>query len=266
MLECDVDRKQVDECAKLVVSSLSNYVGGLTTVEPSFQAFVSALQKGDAASTVLLSSKILRKYKSRSAQRRSESVPSSGSSESAVSVMRQAMTSLNKPLVDRFCSSESWLESFTIAVEQLPMCMSIANADGARRGFPLIYVNSHFEQVTGYRRYEVLSKNCKFLQGSGVAEPESVQRISYALKNAQPIKVSITNVRKDGTHFKNLLSLKPIFDNTGKFRYVVGTQFDVSQPDATPAKLQLIDEVMRMIPTVIPTLDELPMSSDTSGK
>lgn len=260
-----MDRKQVDECAKLVVTSLSKYVSGLTTVEPSFQAFVAALQKGDSASTVLLSSKILRKYKSRSAQRRAENVPSSGC-ESTVSVMRHAMTALNKPLVDRFCSSESWLESFTIAVEQLPICITIANADSARRGFPLIYVNAQFEQMTGYRRYEILSKNCKFLQATGVTEPESVQRISYALKNAQPIKVSITNVRKDGTHFKNLLSLKPIFDNTGKFRYVVGTQFDVSQPDATPAKLQLIDEVMRMIPTVIPTLDEVAMGADTSGR
>lgn len=179
--------------------------------------------------------------------------------------MRHAMTALKKPVLDRFCSSASWLESFTIAVEHLPICVTIANADGAsRRGFPLIYINEQFEQNMGYARHEVLGKNCKFLQAS-TAEPESVQRISYALKNAQPIRVAITNTRKDGTPFKNLLALKPIFDNTGKFCYVVGVQFDSSQPDATPAKLQLIDEVMRMIPTVIPTLDEM-MNVTDSGR
>lgn len=245
------------------MSHLVKYVSCLATVEPSVQNFVTSLQKTDAPSIVLLSSKILRKYNSRFAQRRQDNAADS-KDDCPVSVMRHAMNALNKSVLDRFCSSQSWLESFTIAVDQLPICVTIANADGTRRGFPLIFVNKQFEQVMGYARYEVLGKNCKFLQAA-TAEPESVQRIAYALRNAQPIKVSITNSRKDGTPFKNLLALKPIFDNTGKFCYVVGTQFDVGQPDATPAKLKLIDEVMRMIPTVIPMLDEVALGGLGGG-
>ena len=44
------------------------------------------------------------------------------------------------------------------------------------------------------------------------AEQESIARISMALKEAQPVRVAITNFRKDGRPFRNLLAMKPIMD------------------------------------------------------
>lgn len=166
--------------------------------------------------------------------------------------LANAMEAIDASELDRLYASGSWLTSLLEAVENLPICVSISTASKSRRGFPLIYVNACFERTTGYSRKEIVGKNCRFLQ-SEVSEPESLLRLTAALADAKPLKVSITNVRKDGIAFVNFLSLKPIFDDAGEYRYVIGMQFDVTQADATPAKLKLADELMKMLPDEIPS-------------
>ena len=112
-----------------------------------------------------------------------------------------------------------WLRALLSSLENIPVCVSVAAASSASRGFPLIYVNKSFERATGYQRSEVLGKNCKFLQTGKhgeVAEPESIAKLTSALSAKEAIKITITNFRKDGTPFRNLLAVKPIFDEKGK--------------------------------------------------
>jgi PAS domain S-box-containing protein len=165
-------------------------------------------------------------------------------------VFGQALSSVDMQEVEKILESGSWLSSMLLAVENLPVCVSISTARKDRPGFPLIYVNAAFERVTGYKRDEIVGQNCRFLQ-SGKAEQESIDRLTVALRDAKPVRVAITNFRKDGMPFKNLLSMKPVFDENGKYCYVIGVQFDVTQEDATPAKLKLADEVIKMLPSVI---------------
>lgn len=161
----------------------------------------------------------------------------------------KALSSVDQLEIERLIRAGSVLSSILIAVERLPVCVSIATARRDRPGFPLIYVNSAFEKVTGYSRNEIVGQNCRFLQ-AGKAEPEVIERLSYALKHAQPVRAAVTNFRKDGMPFKNLLAMKPIFDEHGEYAYVVGVQFDVTQQDATPAKFAFAEEVLRMLPNV----------------
>lgn len=153
--------------------------------------------------------------------------------------------------LSRLLSSGSWLPSLIAAAEFLPVCITVADASSERRGFPLIYTNAYFEKITGYACTDIVGRNCKFLQADK-AELDSIERISTALRDAQPVRVAITNVRKDGTPFLNLLALKPIFDQAGVYRYVVGMQFDATQSDATPAKLKIVDELLKVLPDTIP--------------
>ena len=48
------------------------------------------------------------------------------------------------------------------------------------------------------------------------------------MRNQQEAVVSITNYRRDGTAFKNLIFLFPIFDANRKFLYLLGSQCDIS--------------------------------------
>lgn len=64
-------------------------------------------------------------------------------------------------------------------------------------------------------------QNCRFLQRGrdpeDRAEDESIARLTEALREAKPLKVAITNWRKDGTAFRNLLAIKPIMDQNGDY-------------------------------------------------
>jgi PAS domain S-box-containing protein len=165
-------------------------------------------------------------------------------------VFDHALATVDLKEIDQLLESGSWLTSLLVAVENLPVCVSLASASENRPGFPLIYVNKYFEKITGYNRSEIIGQNCRFLQ-AGKSEQDCIDRLSDALRNAKPIRLAITNFRKDGIPFKNLLAMKPIMDENGKYRYVVGVQFDVTQDAATPTKLKLAEEVMRMMPNVI---------------
>jgi len=113
-------------------------------------------------------------------------------------VIIQASASIDETELDTLLSSGKWLANLLVAVENLNFCVSLATARPERRGFPLIYVNKAFEKTTGYRRHEIVGQNCKFLQ-SEWSEKEQVDMMAKALATAQPIKVALTNRRKDGT-------------------------------------------------------------------
>jgi PAS domain S-box-containing protein len=118
--------------------------------------------------------------------------------------------------LDRVLISSIWLREMLAAIENLPLCVSVASASNKMRGFPLIYVNAAFETTTGYYRDEIIGQNCRFLQSNGLETPtgqdEIIAKISHALKEAQPIRIALTNYRKDGSPFHNLLAMKPIMN------------------------------------------------------
>lgn len=121
--------------------------------------------------------------------------------------------------LDTMLGCNQWLRALLSSLENIPVCVSVAAASSCARGFPLIYVNKSFERATGYQRSEVLGKNCKFLQtgkDGETAEAESIAKLTTALSAKEAIKITITNFRKDGSPFRNLLAVKPIFDERGE--------------------------------------------------
>ena len=88
---------------------------------------------------------------------------------------------------------------------------------------PIVYVTPEFEQQTGYRRAEVLGRNCRFLQGIHT-DPDAVKQIRDAIDRMLPVEVDILNYRKNGSPFWNRLSLRPVFSEVGKLRSFVASQ------------------------------------------
>lgn len=144
----------------------------------------------------------------------------------------------------------NWLHDLIVAVEELPLCVTLATAREERRGFPLVYVNKTFERVTGYDRKEIVGRNCRFLQ-SRKTEMEQIRKLQYALRCALPVKVALTNVRKDGEEFINLLAMKPIFDSHGVYSYVVGVQYDITLTGASLRELNMVNDLLNILPNVL---------------
>eukprot|EP01032_Pedospumella_encystans_P016948 gene16948-19314_t len=166
------------------------------------------------------------------------------------SVVADALKSGELELVKKEIESGSWLESLVTMVEDLPLCVSIATANGTNKGFPLIYVNNKFESMTGYDRSEIVNKNCRFLQSTRT-EPNQIKLMTEALRLAKPVKVAITNVRKDGTEFGNLLAMKPVFDSEGVYTYVIGVQCDISDPTVSHRTMRVVEDLLSILPNIL---------------
>ena len=154
--------------------------------------------------------------------------------------------------VSNILKAGSWISNFMAATDNLPFCIAIASANKNRYGFPLIFVNKMFIKTTGYSYSEVIGQNCKFLQQkeSVVLDAEKEQRLALteALRDAKPVKVVITNYRKSGEKFLNLLSMKPIVDQVGNYRYVVSIQFEVNDVSSM-SMLSIADSLTDLLPS-----------------
>lgn len=93
---------------------------------------------------------------------------------------------------------------------------------------PIVYASRSFEHLTGYRRDEIIGRNCRFLQGPDTA-PEVVARIRAALKSGAGFKGEILNYRKSGEPFWNLLKITPLRDASGCITHFAGVQTDISE-------------------------------------
>ncbi|KAH8048363.1 PAS domain-containing protein [Aureococcus anophagefferens] len=78
-------------------------------------------------------------------------------------------------------------------------------------------------------------------------EPESIQVIQETLCKGEDCHVLLTNYRKSGDKFKNLLSMRPVYDADDVYRYTIGVQFEVEK-DNSPAKLQQLNKLLQMLP------------------
>nr|AML79462.1 putative LOV domain-containing protein [Curculigo sp. BC-2016] len=108
---------------------------------------------------------------------------------------------------------------------------SFVVSDALDPDFPIIYVNTIFEEATGYRADEVLGRNCRFLQFRDplaqrrhpLVDPMVVSEIHRCLEEGSEFQGELLNFRKDGTPLVNRLRLMPISDDS-IVTHVIGIQ------------------------------------------
>ena len=117
-------------------------------------------------------------------------------------IVKSAVASIDKIEMKLLLSTGNFARNIFATVEDLRLCVSIATARADRRGFPLIYVNKAFERTTGYLRADIVGHNCRFLQSENT-EKDQLLAMTEALAAAQPVKVVLTNRRKNGEGKQN---------------------------------------------------------------
>jgi PAS domain S-box-containing protein len=118
-------------------------------------------------------------------------------------------------------------------IENSPIAAVIS--DPRQPDNPIIECNRAFETLTGYRRDEIVGRNCRFLSGVDT-EPTLSTEITTAVRERRPVLVEILNYKKDGTPFRNALLVAPIFDNAGELEYFLGSQVEVTDVSGTQAE------------------------------
>jgi PAS domain S-box-containing protein len=109
---------------------------------------------------------------------------------------------------------------------------------------PIVYANAAFELITGYDREEIIGRNCRFLQGDDRDQPE-IERIREALREHQPVTVTLRNYRKDGTLFFNRFAIRPLYDREGRIIYYLGVQYDVTEQVRAKEELARLNAQLR---------------------
>ncbi|CAA6671086.1 unnamed protein product [Spirodela intermedia] len=126
--------------------------------------------------------------------------------------------------------------------------------DALEPDHPIIYVNTVFEKVTGYRAEEVLGRNCRFLQYRGpfaqrrhpLVDSSVVSEIHRCLDEGIEFQGDLLNFRKDGSPLMNRLRLTPIYGDDDTITHVIGIQvFTEANVDLGPPPGSLIKESMK---------------------
>ncbi len=118
-----------------------------------------------------------------------------------------------------------WLLGLCVFAESLPLAFVLS--DAATAGFPLVFVNKKFTDVTGYTKEDCSGRNCRFLQGPAT-NPEHGKQLLDTLRAGRDSQVMLVNYRKNGEVFENLLTMAYIRDCHGRRRYCVGLQLDLT--------------------------------------
>lgn len=129
-----------------------------------------------------------------------------------------------------FCTSMSMaldVEATTPATDFTGLRGAFCLSDPAKAGNPIMFASDSFEQLTGYGRYEVISRSCGFMQGPHT-DRETVMRMRQAVQLSQESVELVLNYRRDGQPFWNMLYLCPLLDAGGRPRLYMGAQVDVS--------------------------------------
>ncbi|MFB6085234.1 MAG: PAS domain S-box protein [Halodesulfurarchaeum sp.] len=128
------------------------------------------------------------------------------------------------------------------ALEAAPVGILIT--DPEQDDNPMIYVNDAVEDLTGYKREELVGKNPRILQGENT-DPDKVAEFRTALENEEPVTLELRNYRKDGTEFWNRMAIAPVRDDEGTVVNWVGFQQDVTERKQRMTQLNVMNRVLR---------------------
>lgn len=115
---------------------------------------------------------------------------------------------------------------------------------------PLIAVNTAFCALTGYEPPEILGRNCRFLRGPDT-ENSQTEKLRQAVGQKRSAIAELINYRKDGSPFRNAVMIAPLFDDSGRIEYFVGSQIEVLPAEESIAVVrqqQAVDIVERLSP------------------
>uniref|UniRef100_A0A7N0RCC8 PAS domain-containing protein n=2 Tax=Kalanchoe fedtschenkoi TaxID=63787 RepID=A0A7N0RCC8_KALFE len=127
--------------------------------------------------------------------------------------------------------------------------------DALEPDHPIIYVNTVFEMITGYRAEEVLGRNCRFLQYRGpfakrrhsLVDATVIAEIRRCLDDGVEFEGELLNFRKDGSPVMNRLRLTPIYGDDEVITHVIAIQFFTeANLDLGPMPGSLVKESTRL--------------------
>jgi PAS domain S-box-containing protein len=148
------------------------------------------------------------------------------------------------------------LGPFVVAAETTRMAMAFT--DAKTPGFPIIFANDSFLELTGYARDEVLGQKFNFLLAHGDA-PETLDMIKRAFCETPPKETEeISYRRRDGSEFWAALFASPVRDEKGEIVQYFTSLVDLTRHrDSETRSRMLIDELNHRVKNTLATVQSI---------
>jgi PAS domain S-box-containing protein len=130
------------------------------------------------------------------------------------------------------CAEENEMDSQDVAlVKGIQRSQhSFVITDPSLQDNPIVFVSDDFLNLTGYKREQVLGRNCRFLQGSD-SNREKVDKVRKTLANGEDVTVTMINYMADGTPFWNKLFIAALRDSENNIVNFIGVTVKVARPE-----------------------------------
>ena len=96
----------------------------------------------------------------------------------------------------------------------------------AESGYPIVYVNSAFCELTGYGPHEVMGKSPSILQGPKT-DAEVIERLNQNIADGELFFGRAINYRKDGSEFMMEWKIAPIRNQKDEITHYLAIQREV---------------------------------------
>ncbi|MCG8429123.1 MAG: EAL domain-containing protein [Chromatiales bacterium] len=114
------------------------------------------------------------------------------------------------------------LKTLSQAIEQSPVSVMITNTDAE-----IEYVNSTFENITGYTATEVINHNPRMLQSGNT--PKGLYRDLWrTITNGRTWQGEFQNRKKNGELFWEQANIAPVIDEAGVIRHYLAVKEDIT--------------------------------------
>lgn len=94
-------------------------------------------------------------------------------------------------------------------------------------GYPVVFVNPAFTQLTGYENQELLGQSPSILQGPKT-DPEVLERLRTEINAGRTFHGVAVNYRKDGSEFVMEWKIAPIRNENEEISHFLAIQRDVT--------------------------------------
>lgn len=122
----------------------------------------------------------------------------------------------------------------TVHLGPIDCSVSLVVCDLNQSDAPIIYATEAFTELTGYASGEVLGYNCRLLQTAPgkehrvrSADKSSVRHMRHAIRRGDEVQERITNYKRNGQRFTNLVSIIPVPSEGAQERLSVGFMVEV---------------------------------------
>jgi|GEM_PF-6146391 len=124
------------------------------------------------------------------------------------------------------------IEKLSLSVEQSPLCILLTNCDGL-----IEYVNPRFEELTGYKRTEVIGRKPGIVS-SGYHPREFYEEMWREIRSGNQWRGVFHNRKKDGSIYYESAIITPILNEQGEITNFMGIKEDITARLTAEQKLK----------------------------